>query len=196
MKFISKLILINIIFILIMGSYNLVYGVDKFVDIPIPPNSSGKADFTSEEGEKEAKQYETNEILRNAILNNNTEETTVISENNYLKSLNVDGFVLEPQFNKNIYEYTIYLLNKSEIASLNIEAKPEDDTAIVEGDGNVFIDQKTNTININVIAENGNLKVYTIKINSFKNEEKNKYVIIFSIIIIVGILGIIIMKIF
>ena len=55
-----KLILLNMIFVLAMGTYQLAYEGDRLVDIPVPPNSSGHADFTSEEGEQQAKEYEEN----------------------------------------------------------------------------------------------------------------------------------------
>lgn len=52
---------LNVIFVCTMGTYQLAYEGDRLVDIPVPPNSSGYADFTSEEGEQQAKEYEQEE---------------------------------------------------------------------------------------------------------------------------------------
>ena len=60
MKRIVKLIIINVIFIGTIGSCQLAYESDRLIDIPVPPNSSGYADFTSEEAEQKAKEYEQN----------------------------------------------------------------------------------------------------------------------------------------
>lgn len=196
MKYLIKLIIINIIFILLIGGYNLVYAVDRFVDIPVPPNSSGKADFRSEGGEKEAEQYEKNEITNNTI-----EEYIEKSGNNYLKNLSIDGYKLEPQFNMQEDEYIVYVPDRSKITSLNVIAEPDDIKATIEGVGNVSITEDTNIININVTAENGNLKVYTIKIENqtvnqlenLKDKGKSTYIIIvttaiIAIVIVVGMI--------
>ncbi len=62
MKRMLKLVILNMIFVFAMGTYQLAYEEDRLVDIPVPPNSSGYADFTSEEGEEQAKQYEQNKV--------------------------------------------------------------------------------------------------------------------------------------
>ena len=62
MKKIIKLIIMNVIFVWAMGGCQFAYESDRLVDIPVPPNSSGYADFTSEEGEEQAKQYEQNKV--------------------------------------------------------------------------------------------------------------------------------------
>lgn len=62
MKRMLKLVILNMIFVFAMGTYQLAYEGDRLVDIPVPPNSSGYADFTSEEGEQQAKEYEQNKV--------------------------------------------------------------------------------------------------------------------------------------
>jgi len=47
--------------LLIFNIYNFTYATEedgRFVDIPVPPASSGRTDFTSEEGQEQAKEYE------------------------------------------------------------------------------------------------------------------------------------------
>lgn len=105
---IKKLKMILISVILICSIYNFSYATEedgRFVDIPVPPASSGRADFTSEEGQEQAKQYEENksifqtnsEVLEeNFILykgtdetdNNVTEENIINNEENQIQNEN------------------------------------------------------------------------------------------------------------
>ena len=62
MKKILKIIIITLVVMLALTCYTISNAVERLVDIPVPPNSGGKADFTSEEGQKEAQQYEENKI--------------------------------------------------------------------------------------------------------------------------------------
>lgn len=50
-----------IIILLIISIYGFTYATEedgRFVDIPVPPASSGRTDFTSEQAEEQTKQYE------------------------------------------------------------------------------------------------------------------------------------------
>ena len=107
------MILISVI--LICSIYNFSYATEedgRFVDIPVPPASSGRADFTSEEGQEQAKEYEENknilqtnsEVLEenfilykgtdvtdnNATDNNATEENMINSEENQTQNENYE----------------------------------------------------------------------------------------------------------
>lgn len=94
----------------------------------------------------------------------NTKESIDInktySSNNNLKSLSIEGYNLEPAFDKDTLEYKVSL--ESSITSINIKATPEDGEATIKGDGEVAVSEGTNTILITVVAENGNEKVYKI----------------------------------
>lgn len=93
MKRYLKIILLCMV--LTCSAYGFAYATEedgRFVDIPVPPASSGRADFTSEEGEKQAKEYEetknieqtNSEVLEeNFILYKGTDETVnnVVEEN-------------------------------------------------------------------------------------------------------------------
>ncbi len=198
MKNILRLITITLGAMLIITYTVTSYAVDRFVDIPVPPNSAGKADFTSEEGEKEAEQYEENKIKeeeQNINNANKTEQEKIEkSGNNYLKSLNVEGYKLEPEFNKLQDEYTLYVPNIENIKSVKIIAEPDDKKAQIEGTGDVEITSENNIISINVIAENGNLKVYTINVKNQvekpQKEGNNIMITISTVAVIAVILGI------
>ncbi len=78
------------------------------------------------------------------------------STNTNLASLTVDG-------NKLTKENDEYKLEvNSEVASINIEAKAEDEKAKVSGTGTKNLNVGENTFNIVVTAENGKKKTYTL----------------------------------
>lgn len=115
-------------------------------------------------------------------------EEVVLSTNNNLKSLAVEGYDLE--FNKNISEYELTVENTND---LNVIAVPEDSKAKVTIVGNTNI-KDGSKINIAVSAENGSVKEYDIII---KVKEKSTliYVIIGAVAaIIIAVVTFIIIK--
>lgn len=82
------------------------------------------------------------------------------SSNNYLKSLEVEGYTID--FSKDTLEYSIEVPNGTE--KINIKTELEDSSAGVSGDGEVSVSEGTNKIDIKVTAENGNERVYTINV--------------------------------
>ena len=182
---------IVIIAIILLGSFTIVYAAERLVDIPVPPDNHGMADFTEEEAEQQSKEYEENK--------NNTTADDYIgkSVNNYLKSLNVEGYELEPEFIRENDKYTIYVKDRSNVTSLNITAEADDETAKVEGTGQVEITPDQKSVTIQVTAENGNLKIYTINIEDEENKKEessiNTDVIVGIGLIVIIILFIIIM---
>lgn len=157
----SKKYIFFTILILIISFIRPIFATtDRLVDIPVPPNSSGYADFTEEEAAEREREYEESK-------NNNAVENNLIgkSDDNYLKSLNVEGYNLNPEFNRQIDTYTIYVKDDS-INTFNVKAEPNNENAKVEGVGSVTVTPEQRIINIKVIAENGNLKVYTINVEN------------------------------
>lgn len=82
------------------------------------------------------------------------------SKNNNLSSLSIDGYELSPAFNKNTTEYTVKL--KPETEKIKINATKEDSTATIYGTGNVEVSDGSNKLKVQVTAQNGNTKIYTI----------------------------------
>mgnify|MGYP002799600371 CR=1 FL=1 len=177
---------IVIIAIILLGSFTIVYAAERLVDIPVPPDNHGMADFTEEEAEQQSKEYEENK--------NNTTADDYIgkSVNNYLKSLNVEGYELEPEFIGENDTYTIYVKDRSNVISLNITAEADDETAKVEGTGQVEITPDQKSVTIQVTAENGNLKIYTINIEDEENKD-NSASISTDVIVGIGLVVIIIL---
>jgi hypothetical protein len=85
------------------------------------------------------------------------------SKNNYLKSLSVDGYDLEPTFSKDTLEYSIQLPNGTE--SILVKASKEDDTASIKGTGNISLNEGSNLVEVVVTAQNGSTRTYTINAN-------------------------------
>ena len=180
--------IMGIIIVFILGIYTNVFATGRLVDIPVPPDNHGMADFTEEEAAELDRQYKENAnntaVQENSateneveqINDNNTNETANEyvgkSANNYLKSLSVEGYELEPE-------------------------EPDDEKATIEGTGRVEITPEQKSVTIQVTAENGDLKVYTINIEDEENKKEessiNTDVIVGIGLIVIIILFIIIM---
>lgn len=92
--------------------------------------------------------------------NETAEDIKEKSSDNTLSDLSVDGYDIEPKFNKDTLEYKLTVDEKVE--KINVKAKTNDSKAEVKGIGEVNLSAGDNTIEIKVIAENGNEKVYKI----------------------------------
>lgn len=204
--------IMGIIIVFVLGIYTNVFATGRLVDIPVPPDNHGKADFTEEEAAELDNQYRENtnntEVQENTTTenttaqenetnnSNNTDETANEyvgkSANNYLKSLSVEGYNLEPEFIRENDKYTIYVKDRSNVTSLNITAETDDENAKVEGTGQVEITPEQKLVTIQVTAENGNLKVYTINIEDEENKD-NSASISTDVIVGIGLVVIIIL---
>ena len=84
------------------------------------------------------------------------------SNDNNLKSLNVTGFELSPEFDKDVQ---VYLATVPEgTKNIEIKATANSPYATVTGAGNIDLEEGTNAINIVVKSETGIEKIYTINI--------------------------------
>lgn len=162
----------------------------RLVDIPVPPNSAGYADFTEEEAAEKEKEYE--ESKNNAVT---ADYYVGKSSDNYLKSLSIEGYDLYPKFSRQNETYTIYVKDDN-INTFNVTAEADNENAKIEGIGNVSVSQEERIINIKVTAENGDLKVYTINIENEANKPKkiNIFMIVIVIVILIGVILFIIRK--
>ena len=85
------------------------------------------------------------------------------SSDNNLASLEVEGYTLSPEFNKNTTNYKVEV--DSDTTSVNVKATANDSKARVSGIGDIEVGEGANTINVVVEAENGSTKTYTIVVN-------------------------------
>ena len=84
------------------------------------------------------------------------------SNNNYLSTLKIDNYKLNPTFNKKTLNYKLNL--NSDIEKINIVAKAESDKSSVTGDGEISLLEGENKVEITVTSESGKEKIYTILI--------------------------------
>ena len=96
--------------------------------------------------------------------------TRIGSRNNYLKSLEVEGHLVNPEFDKEEPEYTLNVAY--EIDRVNIVAEAEDSNAFVTGDGEFILEVGENIRNIIVTAEHGETKTYKVKVTRETHKSK------------------------
>lgn len=87
-----------------------------------------------------------------------------------LDNLIVEGYVLNPRFNKNIYKYTLNV--DKNVDKLNISATPTYEFANIKGNGEVILASGENIYKIVVTAENGAEGVYELVVNKNKGLSK------------------------
>ena len=85
------------------------------------------------------------------------------SKDNNLKSLSIEGYNLDQEFNKDETDYTVTVPEGT--TSVMVKALANDNKASVSGDGTISVSEGSNVIKIVVRAENGSEKVYNLTIN-------------------------------
>lgn len=122
---------------------------------------------------------ETSQIIANEMIANQEKEERENegkSSNNYLSSLEVEGYTLSPKFDKQTLNYTI---EDTEKDTITIKAETDDSRAKTSGTGVIKLNNGENNIRIDVTAENGTVRTYFVKITkkaqeeNTNNEEKN-----------------------
>ncbi len=119
----------------------------------------------------------TNNFVVNSISANGTERKYIIEieknkdNNNNLKSLSIDDQTLVPDFNPNTLSYSLSVGN--DVASVNINAIAESDTATVTGTGEKTLTTGLNTFDIDVVAEDGTKKTYVIVVSKAASSNNN-----------------------
>ncbi|MGN1379925.1 MAG: cadherin-like beta sandwich domain-containing protein [Bacilli bacterium] len=99
---------------------------------------------------------------RNVKVITYAEYQSSLSNNNNLKSLIVEGNELNPEFNKDVTEYTVSV--NEDVTEIKVTAIAEDNKAKVNGDGTLSVSAGTNSFNIVVVAENGSEKTYKLNV--------------------------------
>ena len=90
------------------------------------------------------------------------------SSNNYLSGITLSTGTLSPEFYRETFEYTVEFddtVNLYELTEMEITAQAEDSRASIQGAGTVTLNEGENSFSINVTAENGAVRTYTIKVN-------------------------------
>ena len=84
------------------------------------------------------------------------------STNNNLNSLSIDGYTLDQEFNKDVFDYSVTVKEGTE--KINVNAKVADGNAKVSGTGTLDVSEGVNDIKVVVTAEDGSKKTYNIKV--------------------------------
>ena len=85
------------------------------------------------------------------------------SKINTLSSLKVDGYELSPVFDSEVLEYSVVVPPKT--TKINISATKKDSTSTVSGTGEFDVTEGDNQFKIDVKAQNGDLRTYTINVS-------------------------------
>ncbi|SEW34603.1 cadherin-like beta sandwich domain-containing protein [[Clostridium] fimetarium] len=84
------------------------------------------------------------------------------NSNNYLSSLSVNNGTLTPGFDSSRTSYDVSVGNG--VSSIVLSAQQQDPSASVSGAQSYTLNVGTNTINVTVTAENGEIRTYTINV--------------------------------
>lgn len=109
------------------------------------------------EAKTSSKSTESNVVKETTTINHNLKDET----SSYLSSLSIDGYNLNPTFEKNVTDY-ICVISKS-VTKLDVQANAEDSEAKVKITGNTKLSQNENSIKISVTPKVGQVRTYTIK---------------------------------
>ena len=147
-------------------TYTLKYKAIENGTTSIKVTSSRILDFTSE---KEVSTSNGNlDITIGSTSNKSDNSSKNLSSDNSLKSLTIEGFDINPEFNKDTLEYKVSL--SSDTTKIKINAEKNDDKATISGVGEVDVKEGNNVISITVTAENGSTRTY--KINAYVLEKE------------------------
>ena len=157
MKILKKILILLIITVISIMINNCNVSAD-------PGSSKGFAEYDDTQAAQESKK-ETEE-QKNKY---DAEKST----NNYLENLQVEGYKISPEFDKQTLEYTI----NEEITSkeINIKSTASDSKSKVEGTGKIKLGDNQNQCRIDVTSESGTVRTYIIKLKRAETvEEDNK----------------------
>ena len=97
-----------------------------------------------------------------------------LSDNNYLSSLSISGYSLNPVFDKQSLSYSIEV--PSNVNSVVVDAKLEDDRAtIVSGVGTINLNAIVTNVTVKVKSEYGSEKNYVIVVKKLSNDTSLKF---------------------
>jgi len=153
----NKIIAILIIILFILANLSSVYAEETY-------GSKGYATYSDEEAELQAQEQKKEQENKNNV-------TEVKSTNNYLSSLQVEGYTLVPEFDPQTLEYKI----KENVSSskINIKAVASNEKAKINGDGEIQIEDDKKEYRIEVTSESNSVRTYIINVNSSEETKEN-----------------------
>lgn len=123
---------------------------------------------TAEDGTQKVYKINVSRQADEGAIQSNPEEDDVTPEeiNLKLKSLEIEGFTLTPEFSSDVYEYRINIPKDSDITKLNITAIGDKDNFIIDINGNEELVDGENIITITVKSpDTADVATYKIIVN-------------------------------
>lgn len=80
-----------------------------------------------------------------------------------LSDIKIDTYSLSPKFDSDVVTYDVYI--PTSITKINITATPESDLSTISGGGEIILESDETVVTLNVTAQSGNQKKYTITIH-------------------------------
>lgn len=152
------------------GGEDSIWIEDNIITVYFRANNAGKAIITLKPvdvSDTKGNAYTKSESITIKVIKKNTSTPIDInktySKNNYLKSLGIEGYELNPGFNKDTLEYSVTLSPGTE--KIKVTGALEDSKASVKGLGEINVTEGVNTINVVVTAENGNERTYKLVVS-------------------------------
>ena len=87
-----------------------------------------------------------------------------LNPNNWLKSLEVEGYTLTPSFNASATDQVYSIIVDSDVYSVVVSGKQASKKSSVTGLGEVILSDGENSIPVICTAENGDVKIYIINV--------------------------------
>ncbi|MCM1053584.1 MAG: cadherin-like beta sandwich domain-containing protein [Ruminococcus sp.] len=156
-----------------MTRYSATVMSDEIEVIAIPTDKNSKVEITGNKDLVDGVNTVTIKVTAPDEVTTKTYTITVTkvkSTNNYLSSLEVSGYDLEPEFEKtNTGPYTISV--DANVNSIVIDAVPEVKTTTVDGLGVQTVDKGNNIFKVTATSESGDERVYTIIVKKSLNSD-------------------------
>ena len=122
-----------------------------------PNSSKGFLSYNEEDQKREVEELE-----KAKEQEKNSTQVGVKSTNNYLKNLEVTGYKITPEFDKQTINYEI--TNEVDEDYIEINAQVDDEKATISGTGKVALNSGENNLKIEVTSESGTVRTYFIKV--------------------------------
>ena len=126
------------------------------------PSSGGSSTTTKPQTGTSSTQSPDQTVVPNE---SNIDDGNVKSSNNYLSSISLNVGNLSPEFYRETFEYTVENLPE-DITEIEVNATAEDERANISGLGVISLEPGENRIQIDVTAENENVREYVLIVNT------------------------------
>lgn len=138
----------------------------KYIEEPKKEDNTNNNNETNNDNNNKPSSGNNNSTTKPSNENTSNNIINKKSSNNYIETITLSNGKIE--FSKDILTYDIIVEN--EIEEIIINAKAEDDKSVIEGVGSHKLNVGNNIIKLNVKAEDGSERTYTI---NFSREKEN-----------------------